>query len=111
LIYIALFGTDQNGRNPARLAVLRRQREYLASAAKIRVNVGAIEVELVGSRCGVAGYVIQLHAEQVARLSAAGHKDSEEHLEMLASPTSSAKRKVERCALCASISQHRRSKC
>jgi ketosteroid isomerase-like protein len=76
-----VFGTGSKRPEPARLAVLRRQREYLASAARIRVNVGAIDVELLGGDCAVAAYLLQLHAEQIAKLSAIGHKDHEEHLE------------------------------
>jgi ketosteroid isomerase-like protein len=76
-----VFGTGSKRPEPARLIVLRRQREYLASAAVIRASVGKIDVEVLGTDCAVAAYLLQLHAEQIARLSASGHREHDEHLE------------------------------
>lgn len=76
-----VFGTASKRPEPARLAILRRQREYLSSAATIRANVGKIDVEVVAPDCAVAAYLLQLHAEQIAKLSASGHKEHDEHLE------------------------------
>jgi ketosteroid isomerase-like protein len=76
-----VFGTASKRPEPARLIVLRRQREYLSSSAKMQVEVGHIDVEMLGPGCAVAGYILKLHAEQVARLSASGNKEFEEHLE------------------------------
>jgi ketosteroid isomerase-like protein len=76
-----VFGTASKRPEPARLIVLRRQREYLASSAKVEIEVGHIDVEMLGPDCAVAGYILKMHAEQVAKLSASGHKDYEEHLE------------------------------
>jgi ketosteroid isomerase-like protein len=76
-----VFGTASKRPEPARLVVLRRQREYLTSAAKIQANVGTMDIELLSPDCGVAAYLLQLHAEQVTRLSATGDKEHEEHLE------------------------------
>jgi ketosteroid isomerase-like protein len=76
-----VFGTASKRPEPARLIVLRRQREYLASSAKVEIEVGHIDVEMLGPDCAVAGYILKMHAEQVAKLSASGHTDYEEHLE------------------------------
>jgi ketosteroid isomerase-like protein len=76
-----VFGTASKRPEPARLIVLRRQREYLSSGAKIQVEVGNIDVEILGPNCAVAAYILKMHAELVAKLSASGHKDLEEHLE------------------------------
>jgi len=77
----SVFGTASKRPEPARLVVLRRQREYLTSATKVRVSVGKIDVELIGPDCAVAAYIMQLDAEQITRLSAAGQREHEEHLE------------------------------
>lgn len=76
-----VFGTNSKRPEPARLVVLRRQREYLSSAARMQINVGKVDVEVLGSDCAVATYILRLHAEQIAKLSAAGHREHEEHLE------------------------------
>jgi len=76
-----VFGTSSTRPEPARLVVLRRQREYLSSSAKMTIHVGRIDVELLGHDCAIAAYLLHLHAEQIAKLSAAGSKESEEHLE------------------------------
>jgi ketosteroid isomerase-like protein len=76
-----VFGTASKRPEPARLVVLRRQREYLSSAARMTIDVSRVEVELVGEDCAVASYVLQMHADQIAKLSASGNRDAEEHLE------------------------------
>jgi ketosteroid isomerase-like protein len=76
-----VFGTGSKRPEPARLVVLRRQREYFSAATKMHINVGTVDVEVIGPDCAVAAYLLQLDAEQIAKLSAAGHKEHEEHLE------------------------------
>ncbi|HET9184449.1 MAG TPA: nuclear transport factor 2 family protein [Candidatus Angelobacter sp.] len=76
-----VFGTASKRPEPARLVVLRRQREYLSGATKMRINVGRVDVELIGSDCAVAAYLLHLDAEQIAKVSAAGQSEHEEHLE------------------------------
>ncbi len=76
-----VFGTGSRRPEPARLTVLRRQREYLSSGAVMRINVGKVDVEVIAPDCAVAAYLLQLHAEQIAKASATGHKEHEEHLE------------------------------
>ena len=75
-----IFGTASKRPEPARLVVIRRQREYLASAATMRIEVRNVDVEILGD-CAVAAYLLRLDAEQIAKLSASGHKEHEEHLE------------------------------
>lgn len=76
-----VFGTGSKRPEPARLVVIRRQREYLSSAAKMRIEVRNVDVELLGADCGVAAYLLSLDAERIAKASASGSKDHEEHLE------------------------------
>lgn len=76
-----VFGTASKRPEPARLIVLRRQREYMAASTRMQVEVGHIDVEMLGPNCAVAGYILKLHAEQVAKMSASGNRELEEHLE------------------------------
>jgi ketosteroid isomerase-like protein len=76
-----VFGTASKRPEPARLVVMRRQREYLAGATKMEIKVNRVEVEMLGSDCAVAAYLLQLHAEDVAKPTAEGHVTHEEHLE------------------------------
>jgi len=76
-----IFGTGSTRPEPARLVVLRRQREYLSAATRMRINVGRVDVEVLGPDCAVAAYLLHLDAEQIAKVSAAGQKEHEEHLE------------------------------
>jgi ketosteroid isomerase-like protein len=74
-----IFGTDSNKLERARLVLLRRQREYLSAATKTTVQVGEIEVEVIGSSHAVAAYTIRLDAKHVTRPSSSG-SSTEEHL-------------------------------
>jgi ketosteroid isomerase-like protein len=76
-----VFATGSKRPEPARLVVLRRQREYMAGAVKMRVEVRNIDVELLGPDHGLAVYLLRLDAEQIAKISAIGTKEHEEHLE------------------------------
>jgi hypothetical protein len=53
-----VFGTASKRPEPARLVVMRRQREYLEGATKMDIKVAA--------------YLLQLHAEHVSKPTAAG---------------------------------------
>lgn len=55
-----VFGSTSKRAEPARLTALRRRREYLASAATVRVEIPHIDVELLGPDCGVAIYLMRL---------------------------------------------------
>ena len=43
-----VFGTASKRPEPARLVLLRRQREYLSSAARMTIDVSRVELELLG---------------------------------------------------------------
>jgi ketosteroid isomerase-like protein len=73
-----IFSTESKKLERARMVLLRRQREYLTAATKTQVQVGEIDVELIGSSHAVAAYTIQLDAQHVTRTSS--DVDSEEHL-------------------------------
>lgn len=76
-----VFATNSKKLEPARLVLLRRQREYLTAATRTTIVIGAIDVELAGPKHAVAAYTIQLDAERVAKASSSGQPVSEEHLE------------------------------
>jgi ketosteroid isomerase-like protein len=73
-----IFSTESKKLERARTVLLRRQREYLTAATKTQVQVGAIDVELIGPHHALAAYTIQLDAKHVTRTSSA--VASEEHL-------------------------------
>jgi ketosteroid isomerase-like protein len=73
-----IFGTDSSKLERARLVLLRRQREYLNAATKTTVQVGEIEVDVIGGSHAVAAYTIRLDAKHVTRTAAGS--PTEEHL-------------------------------
>jgi ketosteroid isomerase-like protein len=75
-----VFATNSKKLEPARLVLLRRQREYLATATRTSVQIGEIHVELIGPAHALAAYIIQLDAKNVAKASPQG-QSTEEHLE------------------------------
>jgi ketosteroid isomerase-like protein len=75
----SIFATDSNKLERARLVLLRRQREYLSAATKTTVQVGEMEIEIIGNTHAVAAYTIRLDAKHVTRPSASG-SSTEEHL-------------------------------
>jgi ketosteroid isomerase-like protein len=76
-----IFATTSKRPEPARLVSVRRQREYLDHATKMKVEIANIEVELLGANDGYAAYVMQFHAEQIATFKASGQTVTEEHME------------------------------
>jgi ketosteroid isomerase-like protein len=79
--HAAIFATDSNRLEPARAVLLRRQREYLNAATKMAVQVGEVEIALVGSRHAIAAYTIRLDAKYILRTSPSGSTSADEHLE------------------------------
>ncbi|HEY1938665.1 MAG TPA: nuclear transport factor 2 family protein [Candidatus Angelobacter sp.] len=79
--HAGIFATDSNKLERARLVLLRRQREYLNAATKTTVQVGEIDVELIGPNHALALYTIRLDAKHVTKTSSIGSSLSEEHLE------------------------------
>lgn len=76
-----IFATSSKRLEPVRLVLLRRQREYLAGATEMKVQIGNVDVELLGPDHAVAVYTIQFDAQQVSKPSASGQKEKEEHLQ------------------------------
>lgn len=79
--HAGIFATESGKLERARQVLLRRQREYLSAAAKTTVQVGEIEIELIGSSHALAAYTIRLDAKHVTRASSSGSSLGEEHLE------------------------------
>jgi ketosteroid isomerase-like protein len=79
--HAAIFGTDSKKLERARTVLLRRQREYLSATARTTVQIGEIDVELIGPTHAVAAYTIRLDAKDLTRTSPAGSQLAEEHLE------------------------------
>ena len=73
-----VFSSNSSRAEPGRLAVTRRKREYLHPQTRIRVQLGEIEVHLVGETAAVASYMFEFHANRVA--GALG-KDVEEDIQ------------------------------
>ena len=71
-----VFGSASLRSEPGRLAAARRQREYFHPQASIRVQLGPIEVTMLGESVAVASYTFQFRAERVA--GAMGKTVSEE---------------------------------
>jgi|SRR5580765_1777264 ketosteroid isomerase-like protein len=76
-----VFATNSKKLEPVRLVLLRRQREYLTAGTRTTVEIGAMEVGLIGPNHALAAYTIRLDAERVTRASSSGQPVSEEHLE------------------------------
>src|SRR5947209_10069761 len=58
--HAGIFATESSKLERARLVLLRRQREYLSADTKTAVQVGEIEVELIGPGHALAAYTIRL---------------------------------------------------
>ena len=75
-----IFTSSSKRLEPARLVSMRRGREYLARSTKLRVEVGAMEVALLGPDAAVSAYNLQFHAEQLPTEGTVA-KSPEEHLQ------------------------------
>ena len=73
-----VFSSTSLRAEPGRLAVTRRKREYFHPQTKIRVQLGSMEVQLIGDTAAVASYMFEFHASRVA--GALG-KDVEENIQ------------------------------
>jgi ketosteroid isomerase-like protein len=60
--------------------LVRRRREYMAGSGKMKVDVGHIDVEIMGANAAVAAYTMQLYAEKELAPAVARSRVSEEHL-------------------------------
>ncbi|MGH9522958.1 MAG: nuclear transport factor 2 family protein [Terriglobales bacterium] len=61
-----VFGSSSARAEPGRLAATRRKREYFHSESHISVQLGAIEVQMLGEEAAVASYTFRFHASNVA---------------------------------------------
>ena len=73
-----VFGSSAIRAEPGRLAVTRRRREYFDKQTSVRVQLGMIDVQLVGDNSAVASYSFRFDANRVA--GGLG-KSSDEHIE------------------------------
>src|SRR3954468_22315516 len=73
----SVFSSNGIRSEPGRLAVTRRRREYFEKQTAVRVQVGMVDVDIVGD-VAVASYTFTFHASRVA---AGLGKDIEEKLE------------------------------
>jgi ketosteroid isomerase-like protein len=77
----ALIFTSSSRRvEPGRLVLVRRRREYMAASGKMKVDVGHIDVEVIGANAAVAVYTMQLEAEKELAPAVARSRVSEERL-------------------------------
>jgi ketosteroid isomerase-like protein len=73
-----VFGSSAVRAEPGRLAVTRRRREYFEKQTSVRVQVGLIDVQLIGDTTAVASYTFRFDA---SRVTTGQGKSTEEHLE------------------------------
>jgi ketosteroid isomerase-like protein len=77
----ALIFTSSSRRvEPGRLVLVRRRREYMATSGKMRVDVGHIDVEMIGANAALAIYTMQFEAEKELAPAVARNRISQEHL-------------------------------
>jgi ketosteroid isomerase-like protein len=74
-----IFASSSRRIEPGRLVQLRRQREYMTDSAKVNVNVGHIEVEILSQDSAVAAYTMQFDAQQKEIVAAGSSRTAEEH--------------------------------
>jgi len=75
-----IFTSSSRRAEPGRLVLVRRRREYMMGSGKMRVDVGHIEVEVIGSNAAVAVYTMQFQAQKIQSLGIFRTGGSEEHL-------------------------------
>jgi ketosteroid isomerase-like protein len=75
-----IFTSSSRRVEPGRLVMVRRQREYMVGRSRMKVEVGHIDVEIVGTNAAVAAYTMQLDAEKETVLGVVRARVSEEHL-------------------------------
>ncbi len=73
-----VFSSVSSRAEPGRLAATRRTREYFHPQSRIRVQLGDVEVHLIGDIAAIASYTFEFHASKV--MGALG-KDIEEDIQ------------------------------
>jgi len=71
----SVFGSSSTRAEPGSLAAARRQREYFTPQTTMKVQLGAIEVVMLGESSAVASYTFQFHATKVAGLLGKGQEE------------------------------------
>jgi len=72
-----VIGTNSPRPEPGRLAAIRREREYFHPQTTLRVQIGDVDVHLLGDKAAIATYTFQFHA---AHAKIGIEKSSEEHV-------------------------------
>ena len=75
-----IFAANSRRIEPGRLVQLRRQREYMSASARVDVNVGHIEVEILSDNSAVAAYTMQFTAEQKEVVAAGATRIADERI-------------------------------
>jgi ketosteroid isomerase-like protein len=75
-----IFTSSSRRAEPGRLVLVRRRREYMMGSGKMRVDVGHIEVEVIGSNAAVAVYTMQFDAQKTLAPGVARSNAEQEHL-------------------------------
>lgn len=76
----SVFGSSSKRLEPVRLAWVRREREYMASPAKMKVQISNIEVEPIGDEAALAAYNMSFEASQKSIVSATAGQTGHEHI-------------------------------
>ncbi|MBZ5524934.1 MAG: nuclear transport factor 2 family protein [Acidobacteriia bacterium] len=76
----SVFGSSSKRLEPVRLAWVRRDREYMASPARMKVEVSNIEVEVISDDAALAAYNMSFEAMQKSIVSTTGGRIGHEHL-------------------------------
>ena len=71
----SVFGSSSTRAEPGSLAAARRQREYFTPQTTMKVQLGTIEVVMLGEGSAVASYTFQFHATKVANLLGKGQDE------------------------------------
>ena len=75
----SVFGSSSMRSEPGSLAAARRQREYFTPQTIIKVQLGPIEVVMLGESSAVASYTFQFHATKVATLLGKAAEEDSQH--------------------------------
>jgi ketosteroid isomerase-like protein len=76
----SVFGSTSKRLEPARLAWVRRDREYMASPARMKVELSNIEVEPIGEDAALAAYNMSFEALQKHIVSTTAGQTGHEHI-------------------------------
>jgi hypothetical protein len=72
-----IFGSSSKRVEPARLALLRRQREYMNESTRITAQMTNLQMEFIGTDAAVAAYNLQFEVDKRIVTDAGGQKTAE----------------------------------